>query len=77
MKFKNSTELKRWMVAQEKAGTLTWELGLRATFVLQQWKRIERMKARGKKLDPLSARLFKEDCDRLSALFASHQDREG
>lgn len=62
MKFKNSAELKKWMADQKKAGTLTWELGLRATFVLQQWIRIERFKARGKKLDALSARMFEADC---------------
>ena len=63
MKFKNSTELKKWMADQKKAGTLTWELGLGATFVLQQWIRIERLKARGKKLDALSAGMFKAYCD--------------
>jgi hypothetical protein len=50
------------MAEQKKAGTLTPELGLRATLVLQQWMRIERFKARGKKLDALSARMFAADC---------------
>ena len=71
MKFKNSGELKKWMADQKKAGTLTWELGLRATFVLQQWIRIERFKARGKKLDALSARMFKADCDLFDRALAA------
>jgi hypothetical protein len=41
---------------------------------LQQWKRIERFKQRGKKLDALSARFFKEDCDRLDQLIEARGD---
>ena len=63
MKFKSPRDLKKWMDKQTDK-----ELLLRATFVLQQWKRIDRLKARGKKLDALSARFFKEDCDRLNQL---------
>ena len=57
MKFKNSAELKKWM-----AGQTDKQLLLRATFVLRQWIRIERMKARGKKLDALAAKMFDADC---------------
>jgi hypothetical protein len=69
MKFKTSLALKKWMDKQTDK-----ELLLRATFVLQQWKRIDRLKARGKNLDPLSARMFKEDCDRLDELMKARGD---
>jgi hypothetical protein len=69
MKFKSPRELKKWMDKQTDK-----ELLLRATFVLQQWKRIDRLKARGEKLDALSARFFKEDCDRLNQLIEARGD---
>ena len=69
MKFKTSAELKKWMDKQTDQALL-----LRATFVLQQWRRIERLKSRGKKIDPLSARMFKADCDLFDALLKARGD---
>ena len=68
MKFKTSTDLKKWMTAQDKAGKLTGELHTLATYVLGHWRIIERKKKAGKTIDARSARFFKDACERLDDL---------